>query len=545
VVIGHSAEHPPGKRLAALATELESEDRWGLSREAAARTFVELELANVSAPRALLERIGELDPAYGPRAGIEWGARALEAGVEVRLEAGAEAPVVVPTGTRAYIERALSEGTADALLAAARPSLADPLVPRLQSPTRARRAGERLVLGALRGARRRALAIAALRVLEALRLRRSWHRLANVTRRAAHEEGFRTHWTGRRRPRVATATLAVELDSDQPIPAPRVVAPEVAFTLRGRPLVTVRPPRGIWHRSLLEPAIDLVHPDVARSLLPAPGPGPAAEPRLGPASPHLEVIFGPGHHRGDDRHRTALEAAGARVRVLRAERGKAAYWRAVAEAVRRSEAEVVAIVLPGARPSPLWLESVRTAFGGERVAAAVGAGLPGDLPAGPILLRTAASERVPLQLAGAPPQFLAVKRDAYERLGGLDPGAAAAGSYGPLLEFTDRAMRAGRVVAYCEMPGLEPHWGVPGNARFARLRRARARGGLIVLRAAEMGGARGLAWFLGAGLLGGARMAWRPVSSPRLSPRAWIAGSPAYLGGMLFAAIRLAGRRRV
>ncbi len=543
VVIGASPARPRGRNLAALATRLASEDRHRLIRGAAARTFVDFAPTNISMPRELFERVGGFDAGFGIRAGWEWGARALAAGVDAVYEPGAVAHREPAPTTAEYVERAREAGEADGLLLGAAPEVGASVARREAARTAPGRVLEAAAVIALSRPRIRSRAVAALGLLEALRLRRTWFRLAQLTRYGAHRQGLRASAPHRRLLADTPPARVVDLDSDEPIPAPHVVAPPVELRWRQRRLAVVSPPAGHWHHTLFERGLAELDPDEIRLRSPADVEGSVD---LGDA----EVVFGPDRRRGDDRRRAAFEAAGARVRVLDDGRGTRAHWAALDRAVRESRAAVVALPMPGVRPSPEWLEDVVAALAGDRVVVAIGSGLPAHRYARPIELRSRHQARVPLQAFGAPAQFLAVRRTEYERLGGIDAEAAVVGIHGPVLDFVDRALRAGRVVAYCETPGLRPPGALRRHAHPGRLRRAYARGGLIALRAAGIGGGAGLRWFVGVGLLARARMLGRALISPPSTrqPEAptvggWLAGTPAYALGLAAGAVAALRRR--
>lgn len=527
VVIGYTAPRPDGGGLAAYADRLRSEDRARLAREAVTPTFVHVPAANVSLGREAFERVGAFDPQLGPRAGWEWGVRALKAGLQATHEPAARAWRDVVDDTRSYLAQADLEGAADAVLLGRHPSTGPSLPVAAASAGRPRGAAGPLVCRPAA----RAVVVTVLDALEAMRFRRTWARLARLAWRGAYLHAF--HAAGGRDPHPArAATVRIELASEEPIAAPTVAAPYVELTLHGRSLRTLSPPGGNWHPALARAAVASLPRD---ELLALAGVDEAA------AAPSLAgtavVVGGPPGPSAPGR--PAFEAAGARVATVPVGTPAAEFWSRVDAAVRHSAEEVVGVPLPGVTAEPGWLAEARIALAGERVAAVIGPGLrPGERPS-PVTLMSRELRHAPYSPGGRPPQYIAFRRSLYEAVGGIDPAVAALGRHAPLLDFLERALDAGLVVAYRETPGLAP----PAAHRPARSpwewSRWRARGALIVRRSSAVGGVRGAAWLATRGLLPLARNAWTMLRVGEPSLRYWTGSATAFAWGAATAAVHL------
>ena len=178
-----------------------------------------------------------------------------------------------------------------------------------------------------------------------------------------------------------------------------------------------------------------------------------------------------------------------------------AFWTAAAAAVAHSTAEAVAIPLPGVDGDGRWLSEVGAALEGSRVAVAIGAGAVAGAPPEPLALFARPQRPGHYQPIGPPPQYLGVRRDLYDRLGGFDLTSASLGWHAPLLDYTERALDAGLTVAHLDSHGLHPPGcEAPVRSRNAWLR-ARARAALLTRDARLVGGMRGIGLVVWAGLV--------------------------------------------
>jgi hypothetical protein len=212
------------------------------------------------------------------------------------------------------------------------------------------------------------------------------------------------------------------------------------------------------------------------------------------------------------------------------------HWASVDRAVRASGATVVGVPLPGTVVAPAWIAAVRLALAGDRTAVAVGAGAAPDAAPPPLVLVSRTAQPVRYAPIGEPPEWVAVRRELYEQLGGFDPALAVLGPAGPLLELVERALDAGHVVAYAEPPGVEgPLDGRRRRRRYERQRRT-ARAGLMYRHAARLGGPRGALWMTRWGVLPLAHALVRAVARDPARGRYAVRATRAFVKGCRIAA---------
>jgi glycosyltransferase involved in cell wall biosynthesis len=228
----------------------------------------------------------------------------------------------------------------------------------------------------------------------------------------------------------------------------------------------------------------------------------AAAGRPGRATPARDasavVVLGPAH---GDAERVAARAAGYDVVDAGGAGDPVSHWSAIADAVAASDADVVALPLTGTRVGEPWLGELVAALEGSRVAAVAGAGLSDVDPPSVLGLFARGGTRVRYSGAGSPPQFVALRRDLYETVGGIDPQMAELGWMAPVLDYLERALDAGLTVGRLDSYGVWPA-GCHRPARsVAEWHRTRARGALHANHALELGGLRGLHSFAFRGVL--------------------------------------------
>jgi len=466
VLIGYSAPRPTTRNLAALGAVLWWEDHFALKRELAAMTFVEMLSGNMSVPRATFERLGPFEVAFGRRRreDWEWGTRVLRAGLEVAYDEDAAARHEFSISTRGRLAAARLEGEGDALLLERVPEALASLPRRIERRELAAHPARGLARLALGSAPGRAVATVALDALEWARWRASWQRLFLAAQSAAHDAGFRAvTGTGPRAPGVVPV-LPVELDRSGALPAPEVAAPEIEARIGGRPVARVRPDEGRWHRSLADRVIAAVPGDRLAAAMAGGSRAAAGLERLD----GLAVIFGPARHGGDARHRRQLAAAGAEVTVL--DGAAREQWVAIEAARRGSGAGHVAIALPGAAPGASALAAAREGLDGERVAAVAGIALGPDEPPGALSLFARAATG-PYGVVPVPPDLLLLSAAHVGELGGLAPRLARLGRWAPALDLLERALDAGLVIGWRDLPGIEltSAWRAHRRAEAARL----------------------------------------------------------------------------
>ena len=536
IVVGYSPPRPRESSFAALRSSAWWEDHFRRTRHAATLTFVDVLSGNSSVPRAAYERLGGFDLAFGVyrREDWDWGVRALSAGFEVVYDHGAVAAHEFSISSRGRLVAARREGRGDALMIQRHPFVG----PSLPSP----RSGLRLLRRPVRGLAFLALqrepvrdvAVDVLDLLERLKLRRHWGTLYGHLQRAAYEQGMLE--SGRRRPwrRAEPLVLRVEVNSDEPILAPPVAAPVIELTLDGRPAGEVWPADGQWEGELAERAASALMASGAWSRL---APERARVRRATRGARDLSdalVVWGPGRRHWDDRHAEALRAAGCTVSVLEGDARD--HWTAVDAAIRAASAEVVALPLPGTVVTPTWMAAVRLALEGDRTAVALGAAAgPAEAPP-PLTLLSRAGRPVRYLPVGEPPEWVAVRRALYTRLGGFDPDLAVLGPAAPVLDLVERALDAELVVAYALTPGVEgPLDGRRRRRRYERYRRT-ARAGLMYRHAAHLGGVRGPLWMARWGLLPIAHALVRGASRDGTRRRYAVRSTLAFVRGWRIAA---------
>ena len=339
IVIGYSPPRPTRQSLVGTLISLWWEDHFQHKRGAAVLTFSEVLTGNMSVSRAAYTRIGQFDPVFARfrREDWEWGARALGAGVEVVYAADAVASHHFATDTRDALEKAYMEGRGDALLVSRYPSTL-PSLPAREADAFSPWA--RLATAPMRRQSVRHAAVRVLDVFERAKLRRPWFRLWQTARRAAYVQGYQDGGA----PRPPVPTMPLELTSDGMLPRPRVAAPALELRVRGRCAGHVTAEDGHWDASLAERVASALVDEAWRDL-PLRHETPYEDTPAGRDLSGTTVIFGPARAPGDDRHRGAFEAAGARVQTLDGSPGH--HWAALDAAIRSSSAAVVAVPFPG------------------------------------------------------------------------------------------------------------------------------------------------------------------------------------------------------
>jgi glycosyltransferase involved in cell wall biosynthesis len=440
VVIGHSAPRPRNRGLAAqLASAWWEDYLYGLRD--ARPTFNTVLSGNVSMPRALFERVGPYDEAFGGRGreDWEWGVRALRAGAHVVFEPNARVEHEFTMTTARSLAMAFHEGGNDALLLERYPDLASALPERPGLRRRRDRSpADAIAFLILRNARVRAAVVPVLDALERLKLRMAWSHLFGLAADAAFESGIRR--AGRPRVRV----LPVELLDDTPIPAPAEVAPLIELRIDGEPAGLVRPPGERWHPEIAE-AIVAALDDAAWHRLTASGRTPAA----------------PNPHRDDASVSDVAVITGVPASGLDA-------------AIRATDAELV-VVAPGTvRPTRDQVDKVASCVKGERVAAVLAASDPGPRASG-LTLHSRITNPARLRPIAPPVRLIALRRSDYEELGGFDGRFAAFGAQALVFDYVDRLLDAGLVAGRLQLPGLGPQWTLTDAWQIGRVRGALAR----------------------------------------------------------------------
>jgi len=535
LVVGYSPPDPSGGGLAALWEARRRHDHFERKRMAAAMTFADVRSNNLSLTRSTFERLGgfDVDLEGLGREGWELGVRALQQGCEVAYEPAAVAVEVAALDVGEAIAAACREGHGDALLEARHP-VVSPSLPDRGSASGRHRWQRRLFARLLGSPHATRAAKHVLAGLEGVRARRLWLRLFQLVRAAAYARGELAGGRWRRpAPPEPDSPLRIELDSDEAIPPPSVAPPMLEISLAGEVLGRLAPTGGQWHAYLADEAAwvaaDRVH------ALPLERPPAREEMPQGGDLAGVAIVLGPARRPGDDRHIVELRVAGAPVDVVDGDSDR--NWAALDAAIRSAAAEIVVVPLPGVAPTPASLAGIAPALSGDRVAVALGAGLPPGAPARPLFLGTRRLLRASHPPLGRPAEYLAVRRDLYVALGGFDVAAARFGAHGVVLDLVDRALDAGWVVAYRDVPGLDPTPPSRNGGRRAAWARHRARGGLMLWRARRIGGARGVLWLLRHGLLPLAVNVARALRGGERSAPLAAGAAAAFISGCLLAAL--------
>lgn len=441
VVIGYCEPRPRKRNLASFGAAAWWEDHYRALRDAAAVTFMNMLSGNMSVPRETFGRIGGFDGELGRREDWEWGMRMLEAGVEAVYEPAARAPHEFSFSIRKALTASRLHGRSDAALIARRPEAAAALPTRWSYRSMLRRPLKAALFLALQRAPGRALGVLALDLLEAVKARPTFSSLFTLMLGAQYERGRRDGGDPRRLPDELPVT-EIELDSDEPVPAPPVIAPRVRLLARGEPVAEFSTYGGHWGRGLAEQIAAAGHWEWWRS---------TQGEELDPRSAEVELVTVPS-------------------------------WEERDAAIRASRSRTVVIALQPAPPGSAWLAQAAEAICADRVAFAIGSGLVAGDPPNPVVLHSRMTDPEPFPAIGRPPGYLAIRRDAYLALGGFDLELAELGDHAVLLELVERALEARWLVARRDVPGP-----ASGGCRES-LQHTRARG-LLHARASRARGA--------------------------------------------------------
>jgi GT2 family glycosyltransferase len=434
VVIGYCAPKPRHDNLASFGAAAWWEDHYRALRDSASLTFMDVLSGNMSVRRATFRHVGGFDPELSRREDWEWGIRVLESGVRVVYEPDARANHEFGFGTRRALAAGRKHGASDAALIALRPDAVASLPTRWSYRDMLRRPLKGALFLALQRSAGQAIGIAVLGLLERAKLRPTWSRLFALMLGAAYERG-RREGGDPREPATPPPFLDIELDSDEPIPPPAVMAPRLRLIAQGETVAEFSTRGGHWGRGLAEQIAAAGHWEWWRRTQP-----------VTPELPDTELIA-------------------------------PTTWPERDEAIRASRACTLVIpleVTAGGR----WVTEAAVATRAERVGLAVGAGLDSAEPPHPVTLHSRDDHPQPFPAIGRPPAYLAMSRDAYLLLGGFDLRLARHGDEAVVLELVERALGAGFLVARRDVAGL------PQDGRAASLRVTRARA-ILYARAAR------------------------------------------------------------
>jgi len=422
VLAGTVLPAPGDERLATLWEALRRLDA-ASCRACAAPTFIEIGATNVSLPRTLALEPGELEDAVGAaRRGWALGLRLLAAGHSLRLADGARADQALALDAEDLLAGAAREGRDDAILRARHPEAGAAL-----AAAAADLPGER------RARRGRALPPSALDGLDRLRARRLWLRGMLPAWRAAYASGAGDVPAPAPRTEAGDRAVALDLESPEPVSPPRLAARVVELRAGARVIGRVAPPGGRWTAALAETIADTA--GVGHWGEP-PAPVAAPAPRLAPDE--ITVLLADGTASGLAR----LEAAGAHPVVV--PHGSA--WAELRRALAAPPSPIVALALPGADAGPAWLEGVRVALDGPRVALALGGTGRSGRATMPVVLHDAGDPPPPALALDA--LHVALRADAFAAVGGLGTGEPRVA----LARLAERLVRSGWLIAAWDAP---------------------------------------------------------------------------------------------
>ncbi len=442
VVVGPYLPRARGRSLAADSVTLWWSDFFARMETAISHTFVSALTGNLSVPSRTFLDIGGFDEAF-PRSGREdweWGVRMLEAGVTIAYEPSAEAWHEFDLDAAGRLGAARLEGHGDAMIVSRHPHAVGSLPITLQRPGGVHEPILRLVrvlwsIGALRRAGMPVLAL-----LEWAKLRQAWWSIFKLMQAASYAQGLRDAGY---RLRDLPAPMAVDLalDEDDPIAAPRSVAPVLRLTLEGKEIGRVAPVEGQWSSELGEQIADHVPWSVLGPLAADRGWVPhVAEPssRAG----DVDVLLGADCGESG----AALVESGARVVEVPS---GAAWWDHVLRLARGDGRPLVAIPLPSVRPDRRWLNEVLVAFDADRVGAVTGGSLHDDDPLASLHLH---DEEPSWQPPDSPPRYLILRRELAAQV--LPPGHRGRSEVGCLLVAARLVVARGWILAHRAVHGL-------------------------------------------------------------------------------------------
>jgi glycosyltransferase involved in cell wall biosynthesis len=521
-VVGRYAPRPVTRNLVSSATTLWWEDFFARLEGQVTPTFTGLLTGNLSVSRRTWERVGPFREEVPRREDWEWGLRALADGIELVFAPEAAGRHEFELDTIGRLRAAELEGRGDAILLELWPQAlaALPAGDRTVA-SRARAPARRLLEHLWRSPPARAVVLTTLEACERTRARRTWSRIFNHVQGAAYRCGLSAH--NRRSPPGPATACALEVDplDTSALRPPGAIAPQIHVLHAGRRASRLVPSHGTWDRQLAASLAELVPDDVTLAVAVARGWLPAVARRRALAD-EVELIVA-----GSDGHAvaSALRLAahdGLDVRVADADP-----WSAVAQASASPGPALLAVALGRGAFDRRWLDEALVAFEGERVAMAIGAGLPEGSALAPLLLHGVDPARARLAPLGAPPRYVCLRRDMLRRPGVILQ-AARHGRIAPALVLVEQALAQGALVARRDVHGLPDEGPTVGE-------QARACAAVLAERAVGDPGARGA--IARAALRSALESGWSAAKQPRVGGGAAMRGLAGISLGVLEGAV--------
>jgi glycosyltransferase involved in cell wall biosynthesis len=402
-VVGHSPPRPGAPGLAASGASLWWDEHFAALSASDTLGFTDMLSGNMSIGRTLFLAVGGFDAAFGRDRREDWelGLRLRRQGIPIVYEARARAAHEFRLDAAARLRAAQAEGRGDARLVSLEPATGAYLPLARHRPPTWRRPVRAAAFQVLASSWARPAVLAALGLLESVRLRSSWSRLYNRAQRAAYARGLRQGgW------RAATVepppSLPLELNSRARIKAPSSpIPPRLALLADGEPCGEVSLPDGRWQASIADRIADEVPAQVLGRLVEQPEQKRAGKRARGGEG--LVTIAQEGATRG------ALRAG---VEAISAPHDAAGFWSVVDERLGRADWELLAIVLPGRCVTADGLSRATVAFEGPSVGAMVARALPDTAVSEPLSLAERRRGRLPFAPLGPSADLVVLRREA-------------------------------------------------------------------------------------------------------------------------------------
>lgn len=357
-VVGSYLPDPVDPGLAAKVVALWWSKHFEAMRRGGQKTFVWMLSGNLSVPRdSFLELGGFPEQIPYRREDYELGLRWLGAGYELTYDPAAAASHEFRLVTSGRLRGIELEGFGDTLINRLYPGTSGAL-PLLWHRPLSRRWGLRTAAHRLlkRGPVGSA-GVAALSLLERLRLRRRWIRLLSILGSSEYKHGMERGGFERRE--IKETLLDIELASDAPVTLDGPVPPTMRVTLGGEELLRLRPETGFWDAGVARQIADAM-----------------------PTPELVDVAV----RRGWLRHKDLPAERRRRPSVAVHELFEIARRDDWVQLIENTDAAFLAVLIGDEQHGRQWLSEALLPFDGELVAAVFGGGVAAALPAQPLML---------------------------------------------------------------------------------------------------------------------------------------------------------------